>query len=310
MTNRLVRVREIYNYFALECLTLNLLFFILHVSYQNIILQLLKYIRMNAKSAGKTDIGLKRKINEDSYLVAPDLGLYIVADGIGGHRAGDVASRMVVKIIEDYWVEVKKGKTPAFTKSIERNLITEKHLINSISFANAGVYEAQKVREYKGMGSTVAVLLFEGNFVWAANVGDSRIYAFDSGRLSQISEEHSLEAEQKILGLKGPNSIANPSFKHILTRAVGIKEKVDIFITHIKPKVGDILVMCSDGLTDFVPETGISEVLSDFSISLGRKVDILIDEAKSGGGNDNISVILLEVAEEKKRSRWFSRKRL
>ena len=107
---------------------------------------------MKVKAAGKTDRGLKRKTNEDSYLVAPDLGLYIIADGIGGHRAGDVASRMVVKIIEDYWEEVKKEKTPVFTKKTERNVSTKNHLINSIYFANAGVYEAQKVHEYKGMG--------------------------------------------------------------------------------------------------------------------------------------------------------------
>ena len=262
---------------------------------------------MKVKAAGKTDRGLKRKTNEDSYLVAPDLGLYIIADGIGGQKAGEVASRMVVKIIEDYWEEVKKGKTPLFTKTIERNVSTKKHLINSISFANAGVYEAQKVREYRGMGSTVAAMLLEGNFVWAANVGDSRIYTFNSGRLSQVSEEHSLEAEQRKLGLREPGSMTNPSFKHILTRAVGIKENVDIFITHLQPKVGDILVMCSDGLTDFIHEKAISEILSDFSISLKRKVDILIDEAKRSGGNDNISVILLEVTEGREGARWFSR---
>ncbi|MBN1227025.1 MAG: serine/threonine-protein phosphatase [Deltaproteobacteria bacterium] len=260
---------------------------------------------MNVKSIGKTDIGLKRKKNEDSYFLAPDLGLYLVADGIGGHKSGEVASKMVAQIIGDYWAELKKAKNNGLTKDIEKNLSVKEHLINSISFANEGVYEAQKVPEHRGMGSTVAVLFFEGRVVWAANVGDSRIYKFDSGGLLQVSEEHSLEAEQRGLGLREIDNQANTSFKHILTRALGAKDKVDIFITSLEPKVGDMLLLCSDGLTNFVDEKAITEVLDDFTVSLGRKVDILIDEAKRGGGYDNITVILLEVAEEKKKSTWF-----
>lgn len=260
---------------------------------------------MNVKSIGKTDIGLKRKKNEDSYLLAPDLGLYLVADGIGGHKAGDVASNMAVQIIGDYWAEVRKGKKNELNKNIKKNLGVKEHLINSISFANEGIYEGQKAAENRGMGSTVAVLLFEGTVVWVANVGDSRIYAFDSRGLFQLSEEHSLEAEQRDLGFREIDKQANTSFKHILTRALGAKEKVDVFITSFEPKAGDILVICSDGLTNFVDEKAIAEVLGDFSVSLARKVDILIDEAKRGGGYDNISVILLEIAEEKKKFNWF-----
>ena len=121
----------------------------------------------------------------------------------------------------------------------------------------------------------------------------------------QVSEEHSLEAEQRGLGFREIDNQANTSFKHILTRALGAKDKVDIFITSLEPKVGDMLLLCSDGLTNFVDEKAITEVLDDFTVSLGRKVDILIDEAKRGGGYDNITVILLEVAEEKKKSTWF-----
>ena len=135
---------------------------------------------MNVKSAGKTDIGLRRKVNEDSYLIASDLGLYILADGIGGSRAGDVASRMVVDNIENYWRKLRKGEKPSFVEEMKEDLSEiEKHIINSIRLANITVYKAGRIAKYKDMCSTVAILLLQNDSMWAANVGDSRIYLFD-----------------------------------------------------------------------------------------------------------------------------------
>lgn len=259
---------------------------------------------MNVKSAGKTDIGLKRSINEDSYLIASDLGLYIVADGMGGHKAGHVASRMVVDTIENYWRKVREGTPPHFLENIEKDISDEaKHLINSIYLTNIMIYEAKEKPQYKGMGSTISALLLEDDCIWAANVGDSRIYSFSHGHLVQVSEEHSLEAEQRNLGIIDSDNTSDFSFKNILTRVLGLKERVKVFIISICPEGGDIILMCSDGLTNYVSELSISAVLDDFSISLERKVDILIDEAKRGGGGDNISVVLLEVLEQEK-GRW------
>ncbi len=256
---------------------------------------------MDIISAGKTDTGLKRKVNEDSYLLASDLGLYIIADGMGGHKAGDVASCMVVETIEDYWRKVKSGKPPAFLEHIPMDISNNaKHLVNSISIANIMVYEAQKKPQYYRMGSTIVALLLEEDTLWAANVGDSRIYLFDHGDLIQVSEEHSLVTEQKALGIIGPDGKDNVATKNVITRAIGQQEKVNVFITSIQPKAGNIILMCSDGLTDYTSKQNIIMVIDDFSTSLERKVDVLIDGAKRGGGGDNISVILLEVKEEKK----------
>jgi serine/threonine protein phosphatase PrpC len=256
---------------------------------------------MDIRSAGKTDIGLKRKVNEDSYLMAPDLGLYVIADGMGGHKAGDVASCMVVETIEDYWRKVNSGDPPAFLEHIQMDISNSaKHLVNSISFANIMVYEAQKKPQYYRMGSTIVALLLEEDTVWAANVGDSRIYLFDHGDLIQISEEHSLETEQKAMGIIGPDGKSNTTTKNVITRAIGQQETVKVFITPIQPEAGNIILMCSDGLTDYTSEQNISMVIDDFSTSLERKVDVLIDGAKRGGGGDNISVILLEVLAERK----------
>lgn len=257
---------------------------------------------MNIKAAGKTHIGLKRKLNEDCLLVEPDLGLFVVADGMGGHKAGDVASRMVVETMAGYWEKVRSNNPPSFLEPVNKDVSDlAKHLINSILLTNIIIHEAQKKPEYHRMGSTLAALLIEDDCIWAANVGDSRTYLFDQGRrLIQVSQEHSVEAEQRAMGLTDPMGSTHPGMKNLLTRVMGQYRKVDVYITPIRPEAGDIILACSDGLTNYLREQAINAVLDDFSMSLERKVDILIDEANRGGGGDNITVILLEVLEESK----------
>jgi protein phosphatase len=257
---------------------------------------------MKVRAAGKSHVGLKRKLNEDSYIIAPELGIYVIADGMGGHKAGEVASRMTVETMTNYWKKVHSSKPPTFLETITDD-ITEgaKHLVNSINLTNAIVHEAQKKPEYHKMGSTVSALLTEKDRIWSANVGDSPVYLFESGRLIQISEEHSVEAEQKSMGISAESfGSTNPLLKNVLTRVLGLSEKVKVYITSLMPDEGDIVMICSDGLTNYLSENAIKTVLDDFSVSIERKVDILIDEANRGGGGDNITVILLEVLEEGK----------
>jgi len=254
---------------------------------------------MKIEATGKSDKGLKRKINEDSFLVAPALDLYVVADGMGGHKAGEVASRMVVDTMSNYWRKVRSGNFPPFLSPIDREISDNaKHLINSIVLCNMLIHEGQKKPQYHRMGSTVSALLGDKDVLWVANVGDSPVYLFDHGRLIQVSEEHSMEAEQKSIGLIGQSEESNPLIKNVLTRVLGLTAKVNVFISPIRPEAGDLLLMCTDGLTNFVPQPSIKTILDDFSISLERKAEVLIDEANRGGGGDNITVILLEVTKE------------
>ena len=249
--------------------------------------------------AGKTDKGLKRKLNEDNILLANDLGLYVIADGMGGHKAGEVASRMVVETMADYWDKLKNHNPPSFFEPITNDVSKNaRHLINSISLSNIIVHEAQKRPEYHRMGTTVSALLIEKNCMWAGNVGDSPVFLFDQGRLILVSEEHSVEAEKQKLGRGDSLSSTSPFLKNILTRVLGLNEKVNVYITPIRPEKGDIIMMCSDGLTNFVSVPSIKSILSEPSLSLEEKVDFLIDGAKEGGGGDNISVILVEVVQE------------
>ena len=266
---------------------------------------------MKVKTTGKSHIGMKRKLNEDAYLINSEAGLYVIADGMGGHKAGEVASRMVVETMGDYWEKVREKKPPSFLEPINKDISDgAKHLINSISLSNIIVHEAQKKPEYHRMGTTVSAVLIEDDCMWAANVGDSPIYIFDQGRLIKVSEEHSVEAEHKNMGFADTLSSTNPMMKNMLTRVMGLHQKVDVFITPLRPDVGDMIMICSDGLTNYMTERSINTVLDDFSISIERKVNVLIDEANRGGGGDNISVILMEVIDKGKWSKFKSKFKL
>lgn len=257
---------------------------------------------MKLRGIGKSDPGVKRKVNEDSFLVAPELGLYVIADGMGGHKGGEVASRMVVETLSEYWEKVRGGFSPVIPSSITQDVSEPgKHLIHSITICNQVIREHQKKAAYRRMGSTVSALLQEKDALWIADVGDSPVFLFDRGHLIRISEEHSIEAEQFAMGMSEPPGATNPFLKNILTRVLGLSEKVNVYVNSIRPDPGDFILLCSDGLTKSIPISSIKTILDDFSISLQRKVEILIDEAKRGGGEDNITLILLEVMEE---GRW------
>ncbi|MFO7459345.1 MAG: protein phosphatase 2C domain-containing protein [Desulfatiglandales bacterium] len=258
---------------------------------------------MKLRGIGKSDPGLKHVLNEDRFLLAPELGLYVVADGMGGHKGGELASGMVVETMADYWKSMKEGRPPALLPSIAEDLSEQgKHLVNSILMSNLVIHEFQKKARYHRMGSTVSAILQEKDFLWIANVGDSPVFLFDRGRLLRISEEHSVAEEQRAMGISEPPGAFNPLLKNILTRALGLGEKVKVYANSIRPDPGDFILMSSDGLTKFVPEPSIKTILDDPSASIERKVDALIHEANQGGGGDNITAILLEVQEE---GRWF-----
>ncbi|MBS1239140.1 MAG: protein serine/threonine phosphatase [Deltaproteobacteria bacterium] len=240
---------------------------------------------LTVQSAGISDIGKKRESNEDRLCIDDAQGLYLVADGMGGHRAGEIASSLVVKSIRDFFVA---AETPA-GKGPRADLLSPEagRLLAGIEWSNRVVHETAATHaDYRGMGSTVSAVYLGDETVIAANVGDSPIYLIRNDHIDLLSVPHTLQAD-----------FANETFTalmgNILTRAVGSKDTVDADICELNAFKGDVLVICSDGLSTKVPP------LEIMSIATSRPPDEacreLVDLANARGGDDNISAVLLRV---------------
>ena len=246
------------------------------------------------ESAGLTDVGKKRKGNEDALLVNDELGLYIVADGMGGHQAGEVASNLVVKSMRDYMKRFENGNNVEELEDIDAALsIRANRVLAGIQLSNRLVHEMANSQEsYRGMGSTVSVLYFNDESLIAANVGDSPIYLIHKGKIELLSEPHTVIAEHSAIDPEGAKRLGS-EYKHMLTRAMGTEQTVRANICEIPIFRDDVLVISSDGLSDLVsPEEVLDVVTGDGTQSACQS---LVDLANSRGGTDNITVIVVKV---------------
>jgi serine/threonine protein phosphatase PrpC len=247
---------------------------------------------MQVYSWGETDVGMKRDHNEDSYLVAADLELFLVADGMGGHAGGEMASGIAVKTVEKYVRERRELIEPKaeHTGAVKKNPVA-KMLGDSIREACAAIYHKSiEVPELRGMGTTTTALVFHQKHVFIAHVGDSRAYVVRNGVPLQLSKDHSLVNEQLEAGLITEAQARKSRFKNIITRSVGFDTDVDVDVIIVEHKVGDVFLLCSDGLTGLVTDPEIADIICDNF--LHRVPAILIDLANSRGGDDNITVVV------------------
>jgi protein phosphatase len=254
---------------------------------------------MKLLSAGRTDIGRKRDNNEDTFYTDDRIGLYVVADGMGGHRAGEVASNTVVSSVKDYMEAFHTS--PEAENREEVNMSTAAVAVShSIELANRVVYQlSQDHGSYKGMGSTAAVAYMYGDKLVTANVGDSRIYLIRKHDVEQLTQDHTLLAEHM---RKNPNwdpSTASIPMKHILVRAVGIQETVEADVYEMQPLPGDLILMCSDGLTDMLTDEEIHQAALEGG-ALDEICDRLVTMANDRGGLDNITIVLFLIQKEDK----------
>lgn len=247
------------------------------------------------ESAGITDVGRKRKGNEDSLFLDDSLGLYIVADGMGGHQAGEVASHLVVKTMEDYMKRFKSGKSVEELADTDTTLSKEANrLISSINLSNQVVYRSsQSKRMYRGMGSTVSAVYLTDDTLIAANVGDSPIYLIRHGSIETLSVPHTVVAEQMALNPGAADMLMGKGFSHMLTRAMGIESFVKADICEIQCFKGDVFVIASDGLSDKLYPEEISGIVKDKKVD--KACQALVEAANERGGDDNITVIVLKV---------------
>ncbi len=246
------------------------------------------------ESAGITDRGKKRQGNEDSLFLEDSLGLYVVADGMGGHLAGEVASRLVVETIGDYIKSRKENADNENPIYCDETLSKEANrLLSGIYLSNKVVHEAARGNSsYRGMGSTVSVVYFSDGTLIAANVGDSPIYLIRDGQIKLLSVPHTVIAEQAALN-PGKAYKLGIEFRHVLTRAMGTDETVRADIYEIQCFKNDILVISCDGLSDKAsPEEILTMVDSNGSDTACRR---LVDLANERGGDDNVTAIVLKV---------------
>jgi PPM family protein phosphatase len=245
-------------------------------------------------SAGLTDVGQKRKGNEDSFLIDDQLQLYVVADGMGGRKAGEVASRLVVDTISTTMHKLASAENPDQMVGVDRNLSSQANqLVYAIRRANLKTYEyAQNDKSCKGMGSTVSAAYFTDTHMIISNVGDSPIYLVRDGRAEIVSAMHTVMAEQETLAPEGGLKLGQ-QYLHMITRAMGIGETVNPDTVEIDFQEGDILVICSDGLSDKAFPEEICEIVDNNPPE--ESSHKLVAMANERGGDDNITVIVLQL---------------
>ena len=254
---------------------------------------------MKVHSAGLTDTGRRRENNEDSFHTDDEVRLYIVADGMGGHRAGEVASSTVVSSVKDYMEAFHTS--PAAKESSESNMSPGATAVcHSIELANRVVFQlSQDQGSYKGMGSTAAVAYFFEDTLITANVGDSRIYLIRENGIEQLTQDHTLLAEHMRKNPDWDPNNASIPMKHILVRAVGIHEVVEADVYETQSLPGDLILMCSDGLTDMLSDEEIHQAVLEGG-ELEEVCERLVNMANERGGLDNITTVLSFVQKEDK----------
>ncbi len=237
---------------------------------------------------GKTDVGTVRESNQDAFFYATlseNAFFAIVCDGMGGANAGNVASDLAVRTISDYLKRsYKYGMSSKQIESILRSAIVT---------ANSTVFEmSQKDSSLLGMGTTVVLLLVEGNTGYVLNIGDSRLYIYTSENLKQITVDHSIVQNMIDSGKLTPDEAKNHPNKNIITRALGVNDEVNADMDFIILNADDIVLLCSDGLTNYVTDQEIAEILLDFDENTASR---LIDKANLGGGGDNITAVAVKI---------------
>jgi len=246
------------------------------------------------ESAGISDVGRKRKGNEDSLFVDDKTQLYVVADGMGGHLAGEVASRLIVETMSDAMKQSVEELAQKDLDSLDESLSEAANRLKlSIMLANKVVYDSsQSNAEYHGMGSTVSAIYFTDETMIVGNVGDSPIYLIRNGTIEPLYVAHTIMAEFERIAPKGAK-MPGEEYKHVLTRAMGTKETVTPDFSESTPLKDDILVISSDGLTDLVSAEEILDKAKDKAPEGACRT--LVDLANDRGGVDNITVIVLHI---------------
>jgi protein phosphatase len=233
-----------------------------------------------ARAAAHSDAGRRRRQNEDAYVCEPPV--FCVADGMGGAQAGELASRLAAAAVERSETEGLSGRD---------------RVVALIESANRSVWErAAEDQAASGMGTTMTVAVVEDEAVWIGHVGDSRAYLLRGDRLDQLTQDHSLVAELVRSGRLTPEEAESHPHRSVITRALGTEEDVDVDVFAVEPVPGDLFLLCSDGLTTMVDDDGVLALVKRHRADFPAAARALVEEANRRGGEDNITVVLFELA--------------
>jgi serine/threonine protein phosphatase PrpC len=245
--------------------------------------------------AGKTDIGLVRAHNEDALLIPREMALAVVSDGMGGHAAGDVASRITVETIDQHYRETARSGPQTWPFKLPSLEIEKQRMSVAIQMANSNIFEtAAADGAKKGMGCTVDAIYFNQGRFFIGHVGDSRVYRIREGRIQMLTEDHSLLNDYlRMKELSGDEGVHFPQ-KNVVVRALGLADQVNVDVIADAFKVGDVFLLCSDGLSGMLDDKALLDIITARD-SLDTSCNELIKSANDAGGNDNITAILIRI---------------
>jgi protein phosphatase len=245
-------------------------------------------------SFGVSDIGRRRKLNEDNVLVDDDLGLFVVADGMGGHNAGEVASSLAVEVVSNFIRRSREEEEITWPYGIDPKIsLNGNRLRTAVMLANKRVWkEADNREEYTGMGTTLVAALVASEEVVLCNAGDSRAYRLRDAKLEQVTTDDSWVQAAFSEGVLQPQEIQYHPMRNIITKAIGAREAIEVNILEEGLQSGDIYLLCSDGLHGMVNDQDIERIMVSAEGNLEKAVRALIEAANAGGGKDNISAVI------------------
>lgn len=255
---------------------------------------------MKISSEALSDVGRKRKGNEDALAVDEEQKLYVVADGMGGHAAGEVASRIAVESIEEFVTLTSGNQEITWPFGLDETISYDgNRLKTAIRHANRKVLEAtRESAELEGMATTVAAVLVEDDIANLAHVGDSRIYLWSGGQMTLLTSDHSWVNEQIQTGVISPEQARSHPLRNVVTRALGGRADLLVDIQSRKMESGDVLLVCSDGLTTMMADDEIAGSLAESGGDIVKAARALVDESNERGGEDNITVVLMKFEDE------------
>lgn len=258
---------------------------------------------MKLIAAGVTNVGMKRAHNEDNHILVPEENLYVVADGMGGHASGEVASEIAVTSVADFFKMTTSDEEQTWPYKEERGLrYEENRLVAGIKLANRRIFEtAQADVRKRGMGTTIVGVLFTHNGAYVGHCGDSRAYRFRNKKLELLTDDHSLLNDYLKNHKLTPEEIEAFPHKNVIVRALGMKDSVQVDVSRLEPLPDDLYILCSDGLSGMVRDSEMEQTILAWESDPTKAEDVdslchtLVNAANRNGGTDNVTTVIIKV---------------